>query len=122
MNLFRYCISPILGICTAFIVCDITVQIFPGCMSLSVAVIFLALTSGFVGGMVVGIISPDRKLILALFTGLGISSVLFGLMVMCHMIPLGRNLILWYWPAWIFPGFFIGGFAAKLITGKTTIK
>jgi hypothetical protein len=45
--------------------------------------------------------------------GVALSGALVGLMLLFHYQPAGRNLMLWYWPAWLAPCFPVGGFLAR---------
>ena len=69
--------------------------------------------AGAVGGFIAGIFAPRHKILFASLLGAILAAALLGFMVATHMDPVDRNPLLWYWPAYLAPSFFLGGVLSR---------
>ena len=70
--------------------------------------------SGAMGGALAAVVAPKYKVAIASILGLTLGGGLLATMVFSGQFPLlGRNPLLWYWPAWLIPAFLLGGVLGK---------
>ena len=82
-------------------------------MQLSLAGQIPGVVAGLLGGFVVALVAPRRKVVLAFATGAVLSIFLLGFFLR-HGIPsFDRDTLLYCWPVWLGPTFALGGYFAR---------
>lgn len=116
MLLFRFIVSPALGVFAAFLFADLSLGYWPAAGTATVLGVLWIFAAGTFGGVACSTIAPAHKIAVAGGTGF-----LFGVILLIAFFvgrhsqyPSDTNPLLWYWPIWLLPSYLFGGIVGNI--------
>ena len=105
----QYISSVILGVTSSVLLWYFLVTSVQLFTKFSYWILVPPILSGVVGGAFVFYFAPEHKSKLTLIVGFLVAVPMLFFLFKNGFSHLGRNPIIWYWPVYIIPSFFIGG-------------
>ncbi len=116
MLLFRYIVSPVLGVFAAILVAKFSLSFWPAAGSATILGVLWVFAAGTFGGVACSLIAPAHKIAVASGT-----RFVFGVYLLIVLFA-GRHSqyhsdtspLLWYWPIWLLPSYLFGGIVGNM--------
>ncbi len=98
----------VIGITAAALALVLVVQYVHEPDGTSIATLLSAILPGLVGGAVCAWLSPPQRFTTSIAAGMFLTVVLLSLVLTADQQRTTEPFLLWYWPIWITPAFYLG--------------
>jgi len=109
----RYLIAFVLGIGAAYFVWSQITLSHPIFFQLGASGLIAPISASIFGGFIVASISPEHKIRMSAIAGLIVALPLMFFLFRNGFSHYDRNPFFWYWPVYVLPFFYLGGFLGR---------